>query len=406
MITVSGTRLGESGFPRVGPDGPSDPRRPLLPDPPVGSELTGRLLRRAVDVLFVLLLVLVAGAAAVAFLVEVDETVDGTGVLLPRRVWPVRAVEPGLVRRIAVETGDTVRPGQLLVQLDSLRLATELAQLRAQYDSRRLQLDRAAAALPYELRQKIAAREESEAKRLAVRADLREALLNYSVPGDPDSVLARYRAGSHVAIDRTLSQLRIADAGVRDAEAQEALGGLAALDLRRQRADLRQLAVQIRATEEELERLSVRAPAAGIVATEKLERLLGAFTHEGDSLMEIVEPGSWRADVLVSERDVHEIHVGDPARVEVRAFRAATRELMEGRVRSVASEPAEAGAQGIERTPVQSDRYRVTIDLDPAGVERVGLARMRPGYTVEGKIVTGRRRIAEMIWRYLRKRTG
>ncbi|MBV9774371.1 MAG: efflux RND transporter periplasmic adaptor subunit [Gemmatimonadetes bacterium] len=406
MISVPGTRPGGSGFARVGPGGSGGPHPPRLPDPPVGSELTGRLLRRAVNVLFALLLVLMAGAAAVAFLVEVDDTVDGSGVLLPRRVWPVRAIEPGIVRRVLVGTGDRVRAGELLVQLDSLKLATELAQLRAQYDSRRIQLDRAEAALPYELRQKSAAREESEAKRLAVRADLREALLNYSVPGDPDSVLARYRPGSHVVIDRTLSQLRVADAGVRDAEAQEALGGLEALDLRRQRAELRQLAVQIRSTEEELARLSIRAPAAGIVATERLERLPGAFTHEGDSLMEILEPGSWRADVLVSERDVHEVHVGDPARVEIRAFRAATRELVEGRVRSVAAEPADAGTQGAAGPPAPGDRYRVTIDLDPAAVERIGVARMRMGYTVEGKIVTGRRRIAEMVWRYLRKQTG
>jgi hypothetical protein len=132
--------------------------------------------------------------------------------------------------------------------------------------------------------------------------------------------------------------------------------------------------------------------------------------RQGDILFEVAEIDEWRVQLLVGQQDIHEIQRGDEAKVEIVAFKSEKKDLLYGRVESVASEPiggsstGPSGASG-PRSASARGMYRVTVVLDPSEIESVGRARLREGYTVEGKIITRSGRIVTLVWRYLRGQT-
>jgi hypothetical protein len=177
---------------------------------------------------------------------------------------------------------------------------------------------------------------------------------------------------------------------------------------------MNRLQAQIREARERIARTSIAAPAAGVVLTEQLERLNGASVREGETLMEVGEVGDWRVTMVIPERDVNKISVGDRVRLEVQAFDQRDRRQLEGRVSHVAAEPvgaSQAGsgdgalAGGAPAAPGGggggTGLYRVVATLDRAQVQREELDRFRRGYSVQANVVTKSGRIAELMWSYV-----
>jgi len=154
--------------------------------------------------------------------------------------------------------------------------------------------------------------------------------------------------------------------------------------------------------------MTITAPSNGVVLTEQLERLTGSYVREGDTLLEVGEVGEWRVTMLVPERDVHKISVGDRVRLEVQAFDQRDRRQLEGTVSHVAAEPFDATAGNAAGGAAQAPRagatpglYRVVASLDRGQVQREELDRFRRGYSVQANVVTRSGRIAELAWGYL-----
>jgi hypothetical protein len=108
----------------------------------------------------------------------------------------------------------------------------------------------------------------------------------------------------------------------------------------------------------------------------------------------------------VAERSMREIHVGDSVKVEIPALRLLDRRLISGRVRSVAREPVGAGVNPATRgalagPPTATGLYRIVADLDGASLTRIGIGRLRKGYSVEAKIITRSGRIIGLVRDYL-----
>ena len=78
----------------------------------------GRSARRVLRVAGVAAVLALVGATVVPF----SRTVELTGQLVPRRTVTVRAAEPGLLHRVHVAAGDTLRPGALVASLRSPQL--------------------------------------------------------------------------------------------------------------------------------------------------------------------------------------------------------------------------------------------------------------------------------------------
>lgn len=375
-------------------------RIPELRDPRLPG---ARLLSRAVRItLLVIALVLVAGAVA-SFLVPVTITVRAAGVLEPARVWPVRAMEPGLVYAMEVRTGEAVAAGQTLLRLDALALRAELAQARAEYETAGLALDKARLDDPLQVGAHEQELARAQARVAAARALLRQRMVESGAGADADvdSLLAAYRMGGHVTLDQAVSELRAAQAELRLAGGEVERSRLRRFDRGAGEVERRELGERIAVLGERLRRLEVAAPAAGIVLTERTEDLAGAAVAAGQVLLEVADTAAWRVVLLVPEKDVRSVHRGDAVNLRVEAFRADDHGVLRGTVSFVAPDPVPAAeAAGGAR----AGRYRVEVALDRRQMEALGMRELRRGYSVDGRIITRSGTVAELVRRHWAER--
>ncbi|HEX5726260.1 MAG TPA: efflux RND transporter periplasmic adaptor subunit, partial [Longimicrobiaceae bacterium] len=268
--------------------------------------------RRAVTWTLGILAALVVLALLVSSTVSMDVTVKAAGVMEPVRLYPVRAQETGAIREVLVETGDTVRAGEVVIRLDPLQLETELARLEAQHRAAGIDRQRSVTATPIDAREQRDRLAQAQSRLANARATLLQRMVEHDVGTNVDSLLAAHRGG-HIALDQAVSDVRSAEAEIRLIRTQEDRLTLSRFDRERTGTELDQLAAQIRATRERLQRLDITSPATGVVLTERIERLPGSFVQGGAMLLEVANLQDWRVTLAVPEREVHKLSVGDSA---------------------------------------------------------------------------------------------
>jgi multidrug resistance efflux pump len=372
--------------------------QPKLVLPEVSPRVVGtRWVSRAVSLTLIIFAVLLGGGTLAAIFIRLKVTVDGTGALQPAGIWSVRAEEPGVVREVLVRMGDTVRARQPIARLDSLQLASQLDQLRSRRRVLEFDLRLARTSVPLEVRSVAERRAEADAALVRANAALRQRLVEHGFDPDIDRMRRSYQLGTNVAVDAGLADVLAAEAASRTARIEAERLGLKNIEQSRQLEQLSEVDVQIATLEQRISRLTLHAPASGIVLTDGLERLSGTMLQEGTTVMEIAEDGGWRAVLLVPERDVSRIRVGDEALVELRAFGRVDAPEIRGTVLTVGAEPA-AGMQA------ESRMFPVTVRLDPKDIRAVGVERLRRGYTAQARIVTRSERMITLMWEYLLQR--
>lgn len=369
-----------------------------LPEVTNPAMVGGRWISRAVSLSLGMFALLLGGFALAASRIELKVTVDGVGMLQPTEIWSIRSQETGVVRDVLVRMGDSVRAGQAIAHLDTVQLASSLQQLRARRRALEHDLRLAQTAVPLNARAAQERRAEADAELVRTRALLRQRLVEYDFDPDIEEVRRSYRLGTHIAIDQALASLMTAEAAARNARIELDRLGLTTIEQGRQQEQLAELDSQIAAIEQRIAHLTLHAPASGIVLTDGLERLSGTLLQEGATLLEISEEDDWRAALLVAERDVSRIRVGDAAQVEVQAFGGANSPEIRGSVLRVGAEPA-------AETQAGNRMFPVLVGLSREDLEAVGLDRLRRGYTAQARIVTRDERMSTLIWEYLLRRS-
>jgi multidrug efflux pump subunit AcrA (membrane-fusion protein) len=392
--------------PELAPDKPERPVIPLrLPDLGEEGQPGARFVKRAVGLTLGMLALLVVTGLLAASLISMDVTVKANGTLQPVTVHPVRAQESGPVYEVMVRTGDTVQANQVLARLDTLALAATLSQLDAQYRAAGIDQRRSGASDPLE-RQRLSERaSQAQARLVSARAVLQQRMVEYDLGTNVDSLLRVYRPGRHVTLDQAVGDVRGAEAEIRLSSSEADMLQLNSFDRAKLGTQMDQLRSQMTAARERMSRMELRSPIAGVVLTEQLERLPGAFIREGDQILEVASLGEWRAQLAVPERDVQKIKVGDRVEVEVQAFDQNERELIHGKVTYVSPEPMGSGAAapsptGAVPSPTPG-MYRVIASLDEAQIREMGYDRFRRGYSVRGNVITRSGKIITLLWNYL-----
>lgn len=313
-----------------------------------------------------------AVAAAVA-LVPVDQVLTIPGRLVSRRnTQTITSSEPGVVQRVLVQEGQLVRTGQPLLELDPRQ---ERSAVR-------------------ELQQQIAAGEGTEANerlRLQERiAGLRRRLdLDLSILR-PLQQLASQGGTSTVQVNE---QARVVETTRSDlAESERALAGLSDRS-EQERAALRR---DLEASRTRLERITLRAPAAGTVLD--LRAQTGLVAGPAVPLLRLVPSGTLQAEAQVSNRDLAFVRPGQKGMIALIAYDPSAYGQLSATVLQVARDALPASAD--DQTP----HFPVTLSLGSQVLERQGQRfELQPGMALEAHLQLRRSTLLQLFFSRLHR---
>jgi multidrug resistance efflux pump len=318
--------------------------------------------------------------------------------VLPEQNADVRAPVVGIIESIAVDEGAAVRTGDVIARLSNRANVAELRKTEASIQDTRAQLDKLLAG---PAREEVALAEvalsrvedrlrfaQDNAARVAHLFET-AAATRQELEGADDQV----RLARHDSVDAR-ARLALLRARVRPEDIESARGKLALLE-----AQQRFLAGEVRS-------LTVVSPSSGIVATpsRQLKDLVGQFVSPGTLIAKVYDFSTVTAQLVVSEKEIADVRVGQPVALRVRAYPDVA---FRGTVTAVATEVAPTtNSQNTTSTPSSSTTttstsggpsraFVVTTQIDNHNLL------LKPGMTGQGKIYAGDRRIIGLITRRL-----
>jgi HlyD family type I secretion membrane fusion protein len=191
--------------------------------------------------------------------------------------------------------------------------------------------------------------------------------------GAYEADIARYGR----AIDE--SRLQIEQVGQKVLE--EATGKLT--ETRAQLADARE---KLRAADDVLARMEVRAPRSGRIVNLKVHTV-GAVVKAGEVLMEVVPDN----DVLVvaarvSSLDINHVQVGLPTEIRLPSFKARSTPIAVGEVLSIA-------ADAVRDEATHQPYYEVKVSVEVTKFPETIREKLKPGMMADVLIATGERTV-------------
>ena len=271
---------------------------------------------------------------------DLVSTVTASGKIHPKRKVDISADVAGRVVQLAVEEGQWVNRGDLILRIDA-----------SQYEAI---VNEAQAAVA----QARAREAEANAQLLKAQADRRRA---EQLAQGRDLVSAQ-------EVDNARTQAQVAAATVQAA-----------------RFGVQQAQASLAQARDNLRKTTIVAPMAGRVTRLNIHEgetaIIGTMNNPGSLLLTIADPSAMEAKVKVDETDVPGITVGDSASLRIDAFPGRT---FTGRVTRIgnsalAGAGTAAGAAGGDQ---QSVDYEVVITLDNPPAE------LRPDLSTTAEIVT------------------
>ena len=210
----------------------------------------------------------------------IDTAVSLRGETNAARTVDVRAETSAIVVSDPLRKGARVDQGQLLCRLDEGTRATALAQARAQ-------LDEARSRVP-----------EAEARLQQAQAQLEEARINQN-------------ASSKLSEGGFASTTRVANAEANVATALAAVESARA-GLSASQSGIQSAQAAVATAEKEIERLSIKAPFAGLLESDTAE--LGSLLQPGSLCASIIQLDPIKLVAFVPETEVNRVKVGAQAR--------------------------------------------------------------------------------------------
>ncbi len=392
---------------------------------------SGAVSRRTVYVLFL------AGVMLALIFVRMEMTVSGEFNVFPTHNADVRAQVEGLIEEIAVTEGDVVEAGQIIARLADLEKRAELAKIEAQIrqtqaDLRglkagpiaqeiavaRQEVDTAKTRLEHARNRYEEYRHIQAAKIARARSGVEKAqeqlryarrewkrlqplidkkLISQKEYAKSQELVAvrakeldEAQGDLKVTMADGLAEVRqdqaVAEKEIMEAEAQLAvlLAGSRPEEIEAMEAEVARLEAERDYVAKQLELLVIKSPIAGVVTTAKPQEKVGELVEKGDLILEVHDYATVIGEIVVSEKDIGEVHLGQEVVLKARAYPGRR---FVGTVTAIAATAMEQ-EDGLNRKVV-----RVSTE-----VENADLA-LKPEMTGHGKIYVGERRLIEIVSR-------
>jgi HlyD family secretion protein len=266
------------------------------------------------------------------------EVVTASGKIEPKRKVDISADISGRVVQVAVEEGQWVNAGDLLLRIDptqfvaaARRLEAGVSQARAREAQSRAQLSKA-------------------------QADARRA----------EQLMQTNELVSAADVENARTQAQVAEQ-----------------ELQAARFAVNQAQAALSEARDQLSKTTIVAPMSGRVTRLNIEQgetaVVGTMNNPGSLLLTIADLSVMEAKVEVDETDIPGLTIGDSAAVKVDAFPG---QIFPGRVTAIGNSSIQLAAAGGQGGDNQSVDYEVVITLDNPPAE------LRPDLSATAEIVT------------------
>lgn len=284
---------------------------------------------------------------------SIAKSVVATGKIEPLSKVEIKSKASGIIKYLYVNAGDTVREGQLLVELDKETLEAQLKQARAflnAAESKIQEMQSQAKTLQANLQKTRLEAESKDLEFMAAEFKRYQGLYKQGLVSKAEYDGAEQKLKAAEVNNKSLQ----AAVKVREAEVEQNDRTLNTV-----RAELVQAQAQCEQAEENLKYASIRAPIGGVVLSREVE--------VGDAVSSILQLGS-NATLIMTLGDVKELYVkgrvdetdiglvrlGQPVRVTVDAYKS----------RSFKGEVIRIAPMGVEKDNVTRFEVRVSIQND------------------------------------------
>lgn len=349
-------------------------------------------------------------AIAWSFWAELDQVSRAPGSVIPTgRIQVIQTTDGGQIERILVREGDVVKKGQLMVELDDVKLVASVAEARGKVASLMSAQARINAELfdrPLVFPQDVQGFPEFMANQQMLYTKRRQALQDQLASLREMLSLMKQELAMNMPL---LDQGDVARSDVL--RLQRSVSDITSQMVNVRNKYLQDLQAEYTKTEEDLvtarEILAQRsdalkdtkiyAPVNGIVKNIRLTTL-GGVLRPSDEVMSIVPTGEELIlEVKMPPRDIAYIRVGQPASVKFDTYDSSIYGSAEGKVDYISpdtlSEESSQGPVTYYRVHIRVNTTRMKPHLPGEKIE------ISPGMTATAEIQTGR----NTVWRYLTK---
>lgn len=341
----------------------------------------------------------------------IDEQVRAPGtVIVSSRSQVIQVVDGGVLRKLHVREGDTVKAGDLLAELDTVRFAASSEEIQSKVISLRAAIQRAEAELdskPLKFTSDVmsypdivSAQRDLYERRLRLQREEQEGL-QYSLKlANEELALVTQLASTGDAsktevlkAQRQVSDIQSTITNKRNGYRQEAQA-----DLAKNRSELEQSEQVLTQRNQALDSTRLKAPMAGVIKNVRITTM-GAVLKPGDELMQIVpsdEP--LLIEAKVKPADVAFIRNDLKANVKLDAYDYTVYGSLKGHVIYISADTLEEDLKKDEQP-----YYRVHIQIDYIPEQHRDKIDVIPGMTAKVEIITGERTVAQYLLKPLRR---
>jgi HlyD family secretion protein len=272
---------------------------------------------------------------------DLAKSVVATGKVEPITKVEIKSKASGIVKKWNVDAGQTVKAGQVLVELDKVEIEAQVRQAKAQLEA-------------------------AEASERAAIADYERAKVDAISPDIPMLKRAYERALS-MAKDGVVSQSQLDDAQKayelatnKQQVAQAQLGVLKAKE-KQAAAQVAQASATLAQLQEQYTYYTIVAPIDGIILSRDVEigNAVSSILVMGSSATLVMTEGDTSEVYVkgkVDESDIGKVYLGQPARIKVESFKD----------KSFTGKVTKISPMGVEKDNVTTFEVRVSI-TNPGG---------------------------------------
>ncbi len=370
-----------------------------LPEIEIKRTLPIRLVNKSVSITFLIIISFVIAATIILFTIKTNLSISADGILSPSKIIHLRSPESGLINKILVKSGDTVKVNEVLVILDSLELKKSLFDIQSQISSDENAFNQKIKNAAFSKTQNELELKSAEEGLIKSKASFRDRISSFFPKANTDSLINNYNPGENITLDYAMADVHSAETAIQLSKLNIKKESLVNYDLTQLQIELKGLLQQERIIKEKLKHLIIKSPAAGIILTEGIEGLSNSYFQQGAKLMDIAETKNWDAVLFVKEDDINKVKINDKVKIKLTALQS------EDDYRLFNASIISIGAEKINNNgnfQSYAGLYRVTVKVN-FNNDKSDLSKLKNEYKVNGEIITDSGKIVDLLIRYFRK---